>query len=130
LGAAWLERGLAVGAEGTLVRCSLAPVSGGSGEGSVLEHLGAEASETLVNGDFELSECGFGMLEAPFVDAAENIVAQACPVLVEVVPAHNASLLQSAHATLSDEVMQPSLQDYDGHPDIRHGLTERMDVAR
>jgi hypothetical protein len=34
------------------------------------------------------------MLEAPFVDAAEDIVAQAAPVLIEVVPAHSASLLE------------------------------------
>jgi hypothetical protein len=35
------------------------------------------------------------MLEAPFVDATENIVAQACPILIEVVSAHTASVLQS-----------------------------------
>jgi hypothetical protein len=32
------------------------------------------------------------MLEAPLVDATENILAQAIPILVEVVAAHLASL--------------------------------------
>jgi hypothetical protein len=94
LRASWLERGLAVGAERALVGRSIAPVSGRSGEGGILEHLGAEASETFVNSSFDLGEGGFGMLEAPFVDAAENIVAEAAPILVEVGLAHSASLVE------------------------------------
>ena len=94
LRASWLKRGLTVGAERALVGRSLAPVGGGRGEGGILEHLGAEASKAFVDSGFDLGESGFGMLEAPFVDAAENIVAQVAPVLVEVGLAHIASLVE------------------------------------
>jgi hypothetical protein len=77
-----------------LVGRSITPVSGWGGEGGISEHFGAETSEAFVNSSFDLGEGSFGMLEAPFVDAAEDIVAQAAPVLIEVVPAHSASLLE------------------------------------
>jgi hypothetical protein len=90
--AARLERGLTVGAERALVGRGIVPVGGRGGKGSILEHFGAETGETLVNGGFKLGEGSFGMLEAPLVDATENILTQAVPVLVEVVAAHIASL--------------------------------------
>lgn len=81
-------------AEKTLVRRSITPVSSRGGEGGIVEHVGAEASETFVNSGFDLGEGGFGMLKAPFVYTTENIGAQAAPVLIEVVPAHIASLIE------------------------------------
>jgi hypothetical protein len=91
--AARLERELTLGTERVVVGRGRGPVGSRGGKGSVLEHFGAEAGETLVNGGFDLGEGRFGMLEAPLVDAAENVLTEAAPVLVEVVPAHTPSLV-------------------------------------
>jgi hypothetical protein len=92
LSAARLERSATVGAEGSVLGRCIGPVGGRGSKGSILEQFGAEAGETLVNGGFNLGEGSFGMLEAPLIDATENILTQAIPVLVEVVAAHIASL--------------------------------------
>jgi hypothetical protein len=92
-------------------RSGVGPVGGWRGQGSVLEHFGAEAGETLVNGGFDLGEGSFGMLEAPLVDAAENVLTQAAPVLVKVVPAHTASLVVfrlSSYALTSATAILPA----------------------
>jgi len=90
-----------VGAERALVGRGSVPVGSRGGERGIVEHLGAEAIQALVNGGFELGEGGLGMLEAPFVDATENVVAHSCPVMVEIVAAHNASSLRYVHPCYS-----------------------------
>jgi hypothetical protein len=109
--ATWLERELTLRAEGTVSGSGVGPVGGWSGEGCILEYFGAEAGEALVDGGFDLGEGGFGMLEAPLVDATENVLTEAVPVLVEVVPAHTASLVTftpSSYALTSMTAILPA----------------------
>ena len=96
-----LERSATVGAAWALVGWGIVPVGSRGGERGIVEQLSAEARQALVNSGFELSEGGLGMLEAPLVDATEHVVAHICPVMVEIVTAHNASSLRYVHPCYS-----------------------------
>jgi len=71
---------------------TLPPVGGSAVQSKILEHARSHTVKSGIELGFDLAQGGFGMLEAPLVDASDDVGTQLVPGLFEAGAVHRASL--------------------------------------